>query len=203
MSDEDFYLDEPFRPVRARKRPLSDLEKRLIAEHEDIERRAIEARQTGKRSAEIKYTLINLPSNEEWAAVDVFDGRGYSSVAMPTEKAKKFVRLINDAHRHLDFILDAYLGNDPESALKYVRQLFSTLKKARQAGRPPEPYKEEVMTKTLAWLRAQDPVPRQARVCEFIENTAWGLGQEPSESTLKNWAKEALKLDSQSRQKGQ
>lgn len=70
-------------------------------------------------------------------------------------------------------------------------------------GRPVEPYKQALMKSTAAWLAQQQKVPRLTRVREFVENAAWNLGENPSDGTTKNYAREALEAEIRRRQRGQ
>jgi hypothetical protein len=72
----------------------------------------------------------------------------------------------------------------------------------RRSGRPVESYKEVVMARTMEWLAEQAKAPRQVKVREFIENAAWELGEDPSDGTTKNYAREALKKDAERRHEG-
>jgi hypothetical protein len=181
------------------KKKLEAIGARLQAEAEEFEENALEALESGKRSARIQFTF----ASRDQAIVAVCDPKGPYLQTMPTKKAHGYVEIVNDAHKHLDAILDAYLDDDRRRAIEYVRKLFKTIKTAQKLGRPEAPHKPAVMGKTLAWLSAQDTAPIQARVREFIENAVWDLGKCLSDGATKNWAREALELDRQRRQEGQ
>jgi hypothetical protein len=115
---------------------FAELEARLIAEAEEQERLALEALKTGKRWARINYHYDRTYGGK-CAVVDVFDGQsGHYSLGLPKQQAHGVVGLINDAHKHLDNLLRAYLDNDPKRAMGYVHELFRTINSTRRAGRP-------------------------------------------------------------------
>ena len=108
----------------------------LVVKLEEAERLGIEARETGKYWARIGW-YVDKPGGEKEAVVDIFDPRrGHDLVTFPEQQANGVVKIINNAHEHLDILLGAYVANDPERAVKYVRKLFRTIRKARRVGRP-------------------------------------------------------------------
>jgi hypothetical protein len=115
-----------------------ELEARLRAEAEELDKRVMDALESGKISASIQGTFLNEATNTHWAGVDVLGSGpvGLRRIVMPKEKAEQYAEIVNDAHRHVDIILDAYLRDDPKRALDHVRQLFGTFRKARRGGRP-------------------------------------------------------------------
>ena len=142
------------------------------------------------------------PSGESLAVVEKFGPHGVTSMEhMPWRKAREVVWIINDAQRHLDILVDAYIAGDQKRALDHVRQLFRTVKAARRLGRPEEPYKSAVMARVLAGLARCTIPPRQVKVKRAIEKAAMDLGETPSDGTVKNWAREALELDTVARVK--
>ena len=178
------------------KKRLEALEVRLRAEAEEFEEEALKALQTGKRSARIQFTF----ASRDQAVVAVCDPKGPYLQTMPTEKAQGYVEIVNDAHKHLDVILDAYLDDDRRRATEYVRKLFQTIKTAQKLGRRPEPYKDAIRDKILAALAREPVQPRQARIEEAILKLCH---DSISESCARNWAREFMAADHQRRQRWQ
>ena len=94
-------------------------------------------------------------------------------------------------------------GHANEDAPEQSAATTTPTANGRRSGRPVESYKEVVMARTMAWLAEQAKAPRQVKVREFIENAAWELGEDPSDGTTKNYAREALKKDAERRHEGQ
>jgi hypothetical protein len=119
---------------------------------------------------------------------------------MSKKAAERFVDIVNDAHKHLDVIIGAYVANEPQKAIAHVRKLFRTIKTARKLGRPPEPYKDQVRGKILAALAREPIQPRQVRVETAILNLC---KDNISERCARNWAREFMQEDIQRHEKGQ
>jgi hypothetical protein len=132
---------------------LKDLNARLRAEAEEFEEGALKALQTGKRSARIQFTF----ASRDQAIVAVCDpSKGPYLETMPTGKARGYVKIVNDAHKHLDAILDAYRDDDQGRALQYIRELFRTIRTARRVGRPELPEGETSEERVTRYLEAHD-----------------------------------------------
>jgi hypothetical protein len=114
---------------------MEALKARDVAEAEEFEARASDAAISGRRSARLGYTFTNLPSNEERTVVHIFGSRGYHSIDLPPDKARRHVKIINEAYDQVDAVLDAYLNDDNQQAEDHIRELVKTLKSARR-GRP-------------------------------------------------------------------
>ena len=207
--DDEFYFDEPSRPVRPShiERPLPELEKyselrkRLAAETEEFQRRALEARKTGKREAQLYYTYENIRGEERCSVVEFgASPAGWSIISgLSVPAAEQYVELVNNAHTHVQIILDAYLDNNPKRAIKHVRALFQTIKQARRVGCPEKPGKANAMRLVLDWLERCQTQPQKAKVKKALERVMQQSGKCPARSTLYAWAEEALAEDARRR----